>query len=149
MASAWRRAKSHGKAGHTTAAPRGVAGAFCIALRQVGWLSAAFNVVITRQGHPLHLDVVDPKIVLRHLQDDWDIAIAITATHQWYTNKASKLYASRRRQGTAHPLQTEESLVIDGQESPRAATRWSSIDVDEGSTSKGGHTALVTADDLN
>ena len=89
MAAAWRRAKSHGSSGHSTAAPRGAAGAFCVALNQVGWGSAAFNVVVTRQGLPLHLDVVDPKTVMRHLGDDWGVAVAAKASHPWYTKVAS------------------------------------------------------------
>ena len=36
----------------------------------------------------MRLDIVDPKTVLRHLADDWGIAIAASATHPWFRSEA-------------------------------------------------------------
>ena len=95
MAAAWRHAKSQGASVPSKATARGVAGAYCSALQQVGWSSLAFNVVHTRQATPLHLDVVTPKTVLRHLEDAWAIANVAVAVHPWFTVAASKSHASR------------------------------------------------------
>ena len=73
MAAAWRRAKIQGIGSLLESTLCGAVGAFCVALKQAGWSAPAFNVVLTRQGHHLHLNNVDPKTVMRHLKDDWDI----------------------------------------------------------------------------
>ena len=90
MSSAWRRAKHRNESAATTLAACGAAGAYLAAIKQAEWLSPAYDVVVTRQGHPLRLDVVDPKTVLRHLADDWDTSIAASATHPWFRAEAAE-----------------------------------------------------------
>ena len=70
MSAAWVRAKGRNESRGPTAQACGAAGAYVAALKQVGRTSQAYNVVVARQGHPLRLDTVDPKTVLRHLDDD-------------------------------------------------------------------------------
>ena len=76
MALAWRRAKCARGSIASREIVRGVAGAYCFAFRKVGWTSLAFNVVQTKQGTSLHLELVAPKTVMIYFVDDWAIAAA-------------------------------------------------------------------------
>ena len=70
MSAAWMRAKNRSETRGPTARACGEAGSYIAALKQVGWTLPAYNVVVTRHGHLLHLFSIDPKTVLRHLEDD-------------------------------------------------------------------------------